>query len=181
MFSKLLTALRITKASSGAAFRAELRRQYKDHKVVSYAATRIIMYNQADCENNKLYLIYGGEPYDWKCGQNKNPPVADINAEHTVPQSFFSKNQPMVTDLHHLISAPHAANELRSNYKFNEFPYSKCAKFCKGCGSLAEREIHCDIAVFNKILRARAYVARGGYFAAALGGGIAYGAAHSAV
>ena len=132
MFSRILSALRISKQSSGEAFRDELRRKYKDHKVVSYAATRKIMYNYADCENNKLYLIYGGETYNWRCGQNKNPPVDDINAEHTIPQSFFGKQQPMVSDLHHLISAPHAANEMRSNYKFAEFPYSKCTKFCKG-------------------------------------------------
>lgn len=110
----------------------ELKLKYKDHKVVSYSATRLMMYNQVDCENNKLYLIYGGEPYNWRCGQTKMPPLNDINAEHTVPQSFFHKAQPMVTDLHHLISAPHVLNEVRSNYKFNEFSYDRCAKFCKG-------------------------------------------------
>lgn len=131
MLQRIFSFFRVN-SETGAQFRATLRKQYKDHKVVSYAASRIIMYNQADCENNKLYLIYGGEPYSWRCNQNKNPPLKDINAEHTVPQSFFGKQQPMVTDLHHLISAPHELNELRSNYKFNEFDYSKCAKFCKG-------------------------------------------------
>lgn len=113
-------------------FKQDLKAKYKDHKVVSYAATRILMYNTVDCEDNKLYLIYGGVPYNWKCGQNKNPPLDDINAEHTVPQSFFNKLQPMVSDLHHLISAPHTLNEARSNYKFAEFDYSKCQKFCHG-------------------------------------------------
>lgn len=131
MLQRILSIIR-NSGETGKQFRETLRKQYADHKVVSYKETRIIMYNQADCENNKLYLIYGGEPYTWKCNQKVNPPLSDINAEHTVPQSFFGKQQPMVTDLHHLISAPHVLNELRSNYKFNEFDYSKCDKFCKG-------------------------------------------------
>ncbi|KAI5532136.1 endonuclease I family [Trichomonas vaginalis G3] len=76
-------------------------------------------------------MVYGSSTFPWKCGQRAIPSDKYVNAEHTVPQSFFNSKTPMVSDLHHLFSAPKTLNGARSNYKFDEFPYSECIKFCK--------------------------------------------------
>ena len=110
----------------------KMRRLYKSHTIRSYTAARQIMYNEADCSNDKIFLIYGGNTFSWKCHGNSIPSADFVNAEHVVPQSSFQKNQPMVSDLHHLFSAPQPLNELRSNYPFSEFSYDQCYKFCQG-------------------------------------------------
>ena len=110
--------------------REMLRRLYKSHKVVSYRDSRVIMYNEADCEDDKMYLVYGGNTYKWNCGGGDIPSATDVNAEHTIPQSFFNKNQPMVSDLHHLFSSPSKLNNMRSNYPFKQMDYSDCIQFC---------------------------------------------------
>ncbi len=43
----------------------------------------------------------------------------DINCEHTFPQSLFSENLPMRSDIHHLFPTDVSANETRSNYPFH--------------------------------------------------------------
>ncbi|CAL6075423.1 Endonuclease_I [Hexamita inflata] len=43
---------------------------------------------------------------------------ADLNCEHTVPQSFFNKQDLMVSDTHHLRTAWSKANNGRQNYPF---------------------------------------------------------------
>jgi len=45
--------------------------------------------------------------------QNQN-----FNTEHTLPQSFFNSNEPMVSDLYHLYPTDAAPNSARSNYAF---------------------------------------------------------------
>jgi len=43
-----------------------------------------------------------------------------FNTEHTYPQSYFSSNDPMVSDLYHLYPTLDAPNSCRSNYPFNK-------------------------------------------------------------
>ncbi|MBD2095825.1 endonuclease [Trichocoleus sp. FACHB-591] len=43
------------------------------------------------------------------------------NCEHVVPQSWFSKNEPMRGDLHHLFACEVACNSFRSNYPYFDF------------------------------------------------------------
>lgn len=45
-----------------------------------------------------------------------------FNTEHTWPQSLFSQNDPMVSDLHHLFVVHEPANSTRSNYPFGVVP-----------------------------------------------------------
>ena len=111
--------------------KSRLQREYKAHKVKSYDSARVDMYNTVDCSNNELFLVYGGNTFDWKCGGTKKPSSTYVNAEHVVPQSFFKSKTPMVSDLNHLFSAPAKLNNVRSNYKFAEFDYSECAQHCK--------------------------------------------------
>ena len=111
--------------------RSELKRLYGDHTNRDYGSSRRQMYAHTDCENGKLRLIYGNNYYDWKCGTESIPSATYVNAEHCIPQSTFGKSRPMVSDLHHLISSPAKVNNARSNYKFGEFDYSECSKWCK--------------------------------------------------
>ena len=116
---------------NGETTKARLKRLYSDHKSFSYKQARIHMYNTIDCSNNQIRLIYGGNTYSWKCGQTSIPSANYVNAEHTVPQSTFDEKTPMVSDLHHLFSAPSKLNNKRSNYPFAQVDYSKCKSFCK--------------------------------------------------
>ena len=117
--------------SCDAAFRQQLKDKYRKHKTMSYKNARIEMYNNVDCENNQIHLIYGGNTYSWTCGGSGIPSSTVVNAEHIVPQSFFNKKAPMVCDMHHLFSSPSKLNNRRSNYPFKEMEYSQCAEFCK--------------------------------------------------
>jgi deoxyribonuclease I len=45
-----------------------------------------------------------------------------LNCEHVVPQSWFSEQQPMRGDLHHLFACEPACNSMRSNLPYGDFP-----------------------------------------------------------
>jgi endonuclease I len=44
------------------------------------------------------------------------------NCEHSVPQSFFGKKEPMRGDLHHLFTCESRCNSFRSNTPYFDFP-----------------------------------------------------------
>lgn len=95
------------------------------------------MYNELDCYENKIHLMYGSNTYDWNCHTVSGliPNGNDVNAEHIVPQSLFNKKEPMVSDLHHLGSCASKANNIRSNHPFTEVTkeqMTKCSQWCKG-------------------------------------------------
>jgi endonuclease I len=61
--------------------------------------------------NGNIYLENGDE--------NRDGLAKDfINCEHTWPQSFFNKVDPMVSDLHHMFPTLSKPNAMRSNYPF---------------------------------------------------------------
>ncbi|MFC3039991.1 endonuclease I family protein [Virgibacillus xinjiangensis] len=43
------------------------------------------------------------------------------NCEHSVPQSWFNKQEPMRGDLHHLFTCEPVCNSIRSNYPYHDF------------------------------------------------------------
>lgn len=60
-----------------------------------------------------------GDDYKENGDENKDGVIDKyINAEHIWPQSFFGKQLPMVSDLHHLQSTFGTPNNRRSNFKF---------------------------------------------------------------
>lgn len=114
----------------GAAFRTWLRENFYDgkHKTLSYVEARRVMYNVIDNNDNKIVDVYGGlERALPKNGTESNP--APLNAEHTVPQSFFEERLPMRTDLHHLFPAYARWNSTRQNHPFREIPDETAAKW----------------------------------------------------
>ena len=108
----------------------QLKELYEDHITRNYKDSRLQMYGHTDCEYGALRLIYDTEVFSFNCGVEYIPSADFVNAEHVVPQSFFNKDTPMVSDLHHLLSSPSKINNCRSNYKFEQFDYSKCEKWC---------------------------------------------------
>jgi len=46
---------------------------------------------------------------------------AEMNCEHTVPQSYFNKQEPMRSDLHHLYSCDIGENSRRGSTKYGSF------------------------------------------------------------
>ena len=48
---------------------------------------------------------------------------APYNCEHVVPQSWFSKKEPMRGDLHHLFACESRCNSFRGNHAYFDFPF----------------------------------------------------------
>ncbi|MBN1111316.1 MAG: endonuclease, partial [Bacteroidales bacterium] len=99
------------------------------HKTLGYDGARSQMYGYVDKKSDgKIYGVYSGfsvsASYD--TGEVFN---GGINCEHTIPQSFFGKQNPMVSDLHHLFSTHKDVNNTRSNYPFAEIDDSKTTKW----------------------------------------------------
>ena len=66
----------------------------------------------------------GADPYTYRHGQKKcgNYSVEGdcYNREHVIPQSFFGKKAPMVSDVHHIRPTDGKVNGMRSNYPFGK-------------------------------------------------------------
>ena len=64
----------------------------------------------------------GPDPYNFKHGQKKCGNYSSegdcYNREHVIPQSFFSKRKPMVSDVHHIRPTDGKVNGIRSNHPF---------------------------------------------------------------
>lgn len=132
MIFALLVSFSIeSKMESRETVREKLKRLYKDHASYSYKKARLIMYNNVDCVDGAINLIYGGNTFNWTCGGSMIPPSKYANAEHTVPQSVFRKKKPMVSDLNHIFPVPTKLNTKRSYFKFGQFNFSEGKFFCK--------------------------------------------------
>lgn len=127
MLSLLLSLIACDKA-----LRDELKSLYRDHRTYSYDLSRNVMYNELECFSNYLHLIYQSTSYYHKCHTQIKPNGNEVNAEHIVPQSYFGKALPMVSDLHHIRGSGASSNSARSNYGFAEDSYSKCTRYCDG-------------------------------------------------
>lgn len=126
---------------SGSALRTWLKTNWYDGRLnsLSYANARRKMYNIIDNEStgpnaNKVICVYSGyEKAVTYGGTNSNP--TPINCEHTVPQSFFNSDAPMVSDIHHLFPTLDEWNTTRSNYKFNGLAVASVTKWMTGSTS----------------------------------------------
>ena len=66
----------------------------------------------------------GPEPYTFTYGTNQCGSYSTegncYNREHSTPQSFFAKANPMVSDAHHIFPTDGEVNNMRSNYPYGE-------------------------------------------------------------
>lgn len=105
----------------GETLRNWLKKEYfdKQHKTLGYKQARRYMYNFIDNQDGTIEGVYAGYKKQWRYGGRGTNPMP-INCEHTVPQSFFNKREPMKSDLHHLFPTYAEWNRVRSNYGFAE-------------------------------------------------------------
>lgn len=120
----------------GEALRTWLKSNFYDgkHNSLGYSTARQKMYNHIDNKNNTIVGVYSGYVKPWTAGGTGTNP-SPINCEHTVPQSFFGKSEPMRSDIHHLFPTYSNWNSARSNYPFAEIDDNTTTKWMRGSSS----------------------------------------------
>lgn len=115
---------------NGDALKAWLKTNYYDgkHHQLGYDNAREKMYNYIDNENNTITGVYSGYQINFTYG-GTGTSTGNINCEHTVPQSFFDKDEPMKSDIHHLFPTYSNWNSTRSNHPFAEIKDSETDKW----------------------------------------------------
>lgn len=115
---------------SGQAFRDWIKANYYDgfHTTLGYSTARGFMYGYIDNDNGTLTGVYSGFQMPWAYGNTGTNP-APINAEHTVPQSFFGSAEPMRSDIHHLFPTYGNWNSTRSNFPFTDIDDNTTTKW----------------------------------------------------
>ena len=103
----------------------------KGHKQLGYTRAREEMYGYIynDPSDQADYCIYTGSRMSCKYDSMDTACNEMINCEHTVPQSFFGKSEPMKSDIHHLRPTWKDANSARSNFPFAELSESQVSKY----------------------------------------------------
>jgi len=117
----------------GQSLRTWLRNNWYNgyHNTLGYSSARQEMYSYVDNEGGQVYCVYTGFHQAAAFTSYLNP----INAEHTVPQSFFSSAEPMKSDIHHLFPTHQDVNSARSNLPFAEINDSFTDKWYIGNSS----------------------------------------------
>jgi len=87
------------------------------HRNLGYDSARTAMYSFIDKNSDgNIVGVYSGFTQRARSTTFLNP----INAEHTVPQSWFNRRSPMKSDIHHLFPTHKNVNSSRSNLPFDE-------------------------------------------------------------
>ncbi len=104
---------------SGQALRVWLKENWHEgkHNDLGYDKARRAMYSFIDKNADGMVVgVYTGFKQKAKDTTFLDP----INAEHTIPQSWFNEKFPMKSDLHHLFPTHKDVNSTRSNLPFGE-------------------------------------------------------------
>ncbi|MBC5775741.1 endonuclease [Pontibacter sp. KCTC 32443] len=123
---------------SGEELKTWLRTNWYDskHRTLSYSTARGKMYNYIDNYSSLVSCVYSGyqesKPYS---ETNTSTTMANINCEHTIPQSWFSSNEPMVSDIHHLYPTVIQWNSDRGSDPFAEISDNQTTKWIRGNSS----------------------------------------------
>ncbi|MEQ8240448.1 MAG: endonuclease, partial [Cyclobacteriaceae bacterium] len=87
-----------------------------------YNAARTAMYSTIDKrQDGRVYGVYSGFSQESQSTTYLNP----INAEHSIPQSFFSENAPMKSDIMHLFPTHQNVNSARGSNPFDDITDSQ--------------------------------------------------------
>ena len=118
-----------------------LKANYYDGKHITLGydganGARSKMYNFIDNQNNTIVGVYSGYVKSWTAGGTGTNPDP-INCEHTVPQSFFGKSEPMRSDIHHLFPTYKNWNSVRSNYPFSEIDDNQTTRWMRNTTSVS--------------------------------------------
>ena len=99
-----------------------------NHTSLGYTLARDKMYMEIDNQRvngqgavqNTLECVYTGRLAVGYIDRTDAQNNYSFNAEHTWPQSTFSENEPMKSDLYHLFPTDVTANGVRANYPFGK-------------------------------------------------------------
>ncbi len=120
---------------SGQELRTWLKENWYDgrHSSLGYNGARRAMYSTIDVRSdNRVYCVYSG----FSQAPANTTFLDPINAEHTVPQSFFSSGaEPMRSDILHLYPTHGSVNSARGNRPFEEIPASQVDNWYSVTGS----------------------------------------------
>jgi hypothetical protein len=83
---------------------------------LGYNTARDYMYGTIDNKSGWVTCVYTGRKAQF--ATRSDATANNFNCEHTWPQSLFSSNEPMKSDIHHLYSTDETANGRRSNDPF---------------------------------------------------------------
>lgn len=121
---------------SGSNLRSWLKTNWYNgyHNQLGYTTARRRMYNYIDNQNNKITDVYSGYIKNWNYGGSGTNPQP-INAEHTVPQSFFGSSEPMRSDLHQLFPCHGSVNSSRGNLPFAEIDDNQTTRWWRNGSS----------------------------------------------
>ncbi len=101
------------------------------HNQLGYSNARRKMYGFIDNHGDTITCVYSGfyqlNPYG-----NEITYPNPINTEHTVPQSFFSSNEPMQSDIYHLFPTFGTWNSERSNSPFENITDQNTVRWMRG-------------------------------------------------
>jgi len=106
--------------------RKKLRSEYYSNSFVAlgYSNARKKMYSVIDNDHGVVECVYSGVEVLNPVGNEITFPYP-INTEHVVPQSIFSKREPIRGDLHNLVPTYHVWNNARGHKAFREIEDSK--------------------------------------------------------
>jgi hypothetical protein len=106
-----------TRNLTGEDLKAELKSVTGNGYVnLGYTAARDNMYATIDNTNGDVECVYTGTVAQFSDRQGANN--AGFNCEHTFPQGFFSQQEPMRADIHHLFPTTVSSNSRRGNDPF---------------------------------------------------------------
>lgn len=110
---------------NGTQLRTALQGIIDNHTVVSYNGLYDVYETSDNTADNKVWDMYSycsWTHHNKKCGPNINyTKVCDCyNREHSVPQSWFNKKSPMVSDAFHVYPTDGKVNGQRDNDPFGE-------------------------------------------------------------
>ncbi|MGD6877816.1 endonuclease I family protein [Bacillus infantis] len=141
----------------------------KTHKTILKYSPHLYLYPWVDLQENfALKSLYSGGRMDPAESIKHDAEIllkrnrtgdtqTKLNCEHVIPQSWFSEQQPMKGDLHHLFACEPACNSMRSNFPYEDFPsYNPEASafgIRDGCGMAEEGKFEPE---YGKGIAARA-------------------------
>jgi len=118
-----------TSGLTGTELKTALHQIIRDHQPRSYAQLWQDFYHTDRKANDKVWDMYsdipsGSPAYEYsfftdQCG-NYSAEGDCYNREHTWPASWFNKQDPMYTDLFHIVPVDGYVNNKRANYPYGE-------------------------------------------------------------
>jgi len=106
-----------TRGLTGDSLIDELHGLTEPQACFDYGAATNFLFLELDADGSEVECVYTGLRYSIANGE---PDPADMNTEHTWPQSIGAGSLPARCDLHHLFPTNAVANSQRSNHPFGE-------------------------------------------------------------